>query len=98
MSRLTSTEEQRITALQNNRYLSGLDSTILTFLAQNTRLISCGAAEMIVREGQTCPAFCIVQSGRVKIYKNSPSGREMIINVERGMIKIMDWDKLRDWE
>jgi len=81
MRRLTSTEEQRITALQNNRYLSGLDCTILTYLAQNTRLISYDAEEMIVREGQTCPGLCIVQSGRVKIFKNSPSGREMIINV-----------------
>jgi CRP-like cAMP-binding protein len=81
MRRLTSTEEQRIIALQDNRYLSGLDVAILAYLAQNTRLISYDAEEMIVREGQKCPGLCIIQSGRVKIYKNSPSGREMIINV-----------------
>jgi CRP/FNR family transcriptional regulator len=81
MRRLSSTVEQRIEALQNNRYLLGLDEVILTYLAQNTRLISYDAEEMIIREGQTCPGLCIIQSGRVKIYKNSPAGREMIINV-----------------
>ncbi len=81
MRRLSSTVEQRIEALQNNRYLSGLDEVILTYLAQNTRLISYDAEEMIIREGQTCPGLCIIQSGRVKIYKNSLAGREMIINV-----------------
>lgn len=81
MRRLSSTEEQRITALQNNRYLLGLDEVILTYLAQNTRLISYDAEEMIIREGQTCPGLYIIQSGRVKIYKISPAGREMIINV-----------------
>ncbi len=81
MRRLSSTEEQRITALKNNRYLLGLDEVILTYLAQNTRLISYDAEEMIIWEGQTCLGLYIIQSGRVKIYKISPAGREMIINV-----------------
>ena len=81
MRRLSSTIERRIAALQNNRYLSGLDQKILTYLAQQTRLISYDAEEMIIREGQTCQGLSIIQSGRVKIYKNSPAGREMIINV-----------------
>lgn len=40
MKRLPSTREKRIEALQQNRYLSGLDDKILEYLAQNTRLIS----------------------------------------------------------
>jgi CRP/FNR family transcriptional regulator len=81
MKRLSSTADQRISALSVNRYLSGLDESIIEFLAQNTRLISYDAEEMIIREGQPCLGLYIVQTGRVKIYKNSPSGREMIINV-----------------
>jgi CRP-like cAMP-binding protein len=81
MRRLPSTPTQRITALQENRYLSGLDEAILTCLAQNTRLISYEDDEMIVREGGTCQGLYIIQSGRVKIFRNSPAGREMIINV-----------------
>lgn len=81
MKRLTSTREKRIEALQQNRYLSGLDEKILEYLAQNTRLISYDSEECIIREGQPCQGLCIVESGRVKIFKNSLSGREMIINV-----------------
>jgi CRP-like cAMP-binding protein len=81
MRRLTSTIKHRITALQDNRYLLCLDEEILADLAQNTRLISYDAEEIIVREGQACSGLCIIQTGRVKIYKTSPSGREMIINV-----------------
>ena len=81
MQRLSSPQEKRIKALQQNRYLSGLDDKILRFLAQNTHLISYKAEENIIREGRRCQGLCIIESGRVKIYKNSSSGREMIINV-----------------
>jgi len=81
MKRLPSPPEKRIEALQQNRYLSGLDDKILEYLAQNTRLISYDSEEYIIQEGQPCQGLCIVESGRVKIFKNSRSGREMIINV-----------------
>jgi len=81
MERLSSPREKRMTALQHNRYLSGLDDKILQFLALHTHLISYEAEENIVLEGRRCQGLCIIKSGRVKIYKNSSSGREMIINV-----------------
>jgi CRP/FNR family transcriptional regulator len=81
MKRLPSPPEKRIEALQQNRYLSGLDDKILEYLAQNTRLISYDSEEYIIQEEQPCQGLCIVESGRVKIFKNSRSGREMIINV-----------------
>lgn len=81
MRRISSSLENRQSALQENRYLSGLDEDILLYLSENTQLIAYEAEESIVREGQSCPGLCIVESGRVKIYKNSPTGREMIINV-----------------
>jgi len=81
MRRLSSTSEQRIAALRDNRYLSGLDEKILAYLVDRTRLVFFAADEIIIREGQPCQGLFIIQSGRVKIFKNSPSGREMIINV-----------------
>ena len=81
MQRIKSTKDQRTKALQGNRYLSGLDEDILDLLSQHTRLIAYDADEMIIREGQTGQGLCIVESGRVKIYKNSATGREMIITV-----------------
>jgi len=71
----------RFQALQENRYLSGLDDGILYHLADNTRLIEYDPDESIILEGQICLGLNIVESGRVKIYKYSSTGREMIINV-----------------
>lgn len=84
MKRLPSPREKRMEALQQNRYLSGLDDEILDYLAQHTHLISYDSEESIICEGQPCQGLCIVESGRVKVFKNSPSGREMIINVFEG--------------
>ena len=84
MKRLPSPRKERIDALQQNRYLSGMDDEILDYLAQHTHLISYDSEESIIREGQPYQGLCIVESGRVKVFKNSPSGREMIINVFEG--------------
>jgi len=81
MRRISSSNTARIQALQENRYLSGLNNEILSYLAENTRLIAYDADETIIHEGQPCQGLNIVESGRVKIYKYSSAGREMIINV-----------------
>ena len=87
MRRISSSINVRVQALQENRYLSGLDEKFLSRLAENTRLIAFDADESIILEGLPCQGLNIVESGRVKIYKYSSSGREMIINVlEQGGI------------
>ena len=55
MRRISSSLENRQSALQENRYLSGLDEDILLYLSENTQLIAYEAEESIVREGQSCP-------------------------------------------
>jgi CRP/FNR family transcriptional regulator len=81
MQRMPSTLEARNRALRENRYLKGLDSDVLVGLAENTRLLSFEGEESIIHEGQPGPGLFIIDSGSVKIYKGSPTGREMIINV-----------------
>lgn len=81
MHRLPSTQESRIQALRENRYLKGLDNEVLETLAKQTRLLSYASEEIIIHEGQPGPGLFIVETGRVNIYKGSPTGREMIINV-----------------
>jgi CRP-like cAMP-binding protein len=81
MHRIPSTPEMRIDVLRRNRYLSGLEERILAGLADHTRLQSYEVDECILREGSTCLGLYVIASGRVKIYRNSPAGREMIINV-----------------
>ena len=81
MRRLPSTQESRIQALRENRYLKGLDNEVLETLAKQTRLLSYASEESIIHEGQPGPGLFIVETGRVKIFRGSPAGREMIINV-----------------
>lgn len=81
MRRLPSTQESRIQALRENRYLKGLDNEVLETLAKQTRLLSYASEESIIHEGQPGPGLFIVETGRVKIFRRSPAGREMIINV-----------------
>lgn len=81
MRRLPSSREARIRALRENRYLKGLDEEVLRGLAQGTRLLSYDGEESIIHEGQPGPGLFIIDSGRVKIFKGSPTGREMIINI-----------------
>ena len=81
MHRLPSTLEARVQALQENHYLKGLDIEVLENLAESTHLLSYASEENILLEGQPGPGLFIVESGRVKIFKGSSTGREMIINV-----------------
>jgi len=81
MRRLSSSINVRFQALKENRYLSGLDDEILYHLAEHTNLIAYDGDESIILEGQPCQGLNIVESGRVKIFKYSSKGREMIINV-----------------
>jgi len=81
MRRLPSDLEARIEALRTNRYLKGLDESVLDFLAAQTQLQFYQGEESIIHEGQQGPGLFIIESGRVKIYIGSASGREMIINV-----------------
>ena len=81
MRRLASEPETRIKALRDNRYLKGLDNEALEALAEETSLMSYASEESIIHEGRPGPGLFIIESGRVKIFKGSSTGREMIINV-----------------
>jgi CRP-like cAMP-binding protein len=80
MHRLSSVLEQRQKVLRENRYLKGLEENILVYLAKQTHLLAFEQGETIIREGKPCQGLYVVETGRVKIYKISVSGREMIIN------------------
>jgi CRP/FNR family transcriptional regulator, cyclic AMP receptor protein len=81
MRRISSTRNSRILALRQNRYLTGLEDILLAELADHTQLLSFEEDEVIFLEGQPCLGLYILESGRVKIFKYSQAGREMIINV-----------------
>ena len=81
MHRLSSELDHRQKVLRENRYLEELEDNILVYLADHTSLLAFVEGETILREGNPGKGLYIVETGRVKIYKISPSGREMIISV-----------------
>jgi len=53
---------------------------LLARVASVTRRLTVTAGEDVFREGQRCDGFYFVDSGRVKIYRLAPDGRERIVH------------------
>jgi CRP/FNR family transcriptional regulator len=60
----------------------GLDAAELQALAQVAGERRYPAGRTLFQEGEPCQGMFLIASGRVKIYKTSPAGREMTIAVD----------------
>ena len=67
--------------LRSIPYFSGLDEATLRALARVAVRRRYDAGQMIFVEGEPCAGLFIVESGRVKIFKLSPGGREQILHI-----------------
>jgi len=67
--------------LRSISYFSGLDEATLKALARVAARRRYDAGQMIFVEGEPCAGLFIVESGRVKIFKLSPGGREQILHI-----------------
>lgn len=75
----------KITVLSRNPYFATLPAEALEELAQATTLRFYNKGEVIFWEGDDGAGLHILKEGSVKLYKTSPSGRELIIKVfEKG--------------
>lgn len=81
MKRVPASDQQKRKVLHENRYFSGLGERILDELVPHTHLESYLAEEPVFWENNPCRGLYIIQAGRVKLYKLSNQGRELIINV-----------------
>jgi CRP/FNR family transcriptional regulator len=54
----------------------------LTFLAQRAVFRRFAAGELIFSEGESCPGLYVIESGFVKIFKASASGREQVLTID----------------
>jgi CRP/FNR family transcriptional regulator len=61
---------------------SGLEDHELQFLAQRAVPRHYTAGEMIFNEGDACSGLYVVESGNVRIFKSSASGREQVLAIE----------------
>lgn len=59
-----------------------LSEAELAFLAQRAMMRRFSAGEIIFSEGDPCAGMYVVESGQVRIFKTSASGREQVLSVE----------------
>jgi len=79
MQRIPFQSQDCIEALTGNRYFRGLSPALIVELAGHTRLCRCQVDELLLLEGEPSRGLCILRSGRIKLFRNSTSGREMIL-------------------
>jgi CRP/FNR family transcriptional regulator len=71
-------------AIRQCSYFANLDETILTTLAAGTRLVKFERGEVLFWQDEPCAGLHIIESGSVKLFKISPQGRELIVNIFEG--------------
>lgn len=62
-------------------YFAHLDEIALEAVAQSAISRHYGRGEVIFLEGDPCAGLCIIEEGRVKIYKLSQDGREQVVKL-----------------
>jgi CRP-like cAMP-binding protein len=72
----------RVAILQKTALFAELSEQELNYIAQRAVLRQFEPGELVFSEGEACPGLWIIETGRVRIYKSSPSGREQILAVE----------------
>ncbi len=68
--------------LAANPLFAALDEAELSHLTRRTVVRRFAAGEMLFSEGDPCAGLFIVASGRVRIFKTSPNGREQVLAIE----------------
>ncbi len=76
------TKTNSATTLSRTAIFSGLTENELKFLAQRAVLRRFSPGELVFSEGEPCSGMYVVESGHVRIYKSSASGREQVLNIE----------------
>jgi CRP/FNR family transcriptional regulator len=61
---------------------SGLTESELAFLAQRAVPRHYSAGELVFGEGEPCTGLYVVESGQVRIFKSSASGREQVLSID----------------
>src|ERR1044071_1548619 len=82
---IASVLESRVTSgqtLGKVPIFSGLTESELAFLTQHAVPRRYVAGELVFGEGEPCSGLYVVESGNVRIFKSSASGREQVLGIE----------------
>lgn len=72
----------RAPTLRRTVLFSELSEQELNYIAERAVIRHFEAGQLIFSEGEACPGLWIIETGKVRIYKSSPSGREQVLAIE----------------
>ncbi len=75
------TRAEVLRALKMCALFSGLPDGDARLFAREAKMLKLSRGESLFEEGQRADGFYVVESGRVKVYKSSPDGREQILHL-----------------
>jgi CRP-like cAMP-binding protein len=72
----------RLTTLQKTPLFAELENHELAYVAERAVVHHFNPGQLIFSEGDPCPGLWIIESGKVRIFKSSPNGREQVLAIE----------------
>jgi CRP/FNR family transcriptional regulator len=81
MQKISTNQHEKINAVNQIEYFSGLSDHVLSLFETGVKLCRYDRGEIIFWEGDPCAGLHSIARGSVKLYKISPQGRELIINI-----------------
>lgn len=72
----------RFPTLRRTVLFSELSEQELNYIAERAVVRHFPAGQLVFSEGEPCPGLWIIETGKVRIYKSSPSGREQVLAIE----------------
>lgn len=79
---MPATRPTSLQTLQKVPLFADLSDTEIKFLAQRAVPRQFSPGELIFSEGEPCAGLWVIESGRVRIFKSSPTGREQVLAIE----------------
>jgi CRP/FNR family transcriptional regulator, cyclic AMP receptor protein len=79
---MAETKVDPIATLRQTPLFAALNDQQFAFLRNHIVERRFDSGEQVFGEGEPCTGLFVVQSGNVRIYKNSPSGREQTLSIE----------------
>jgi CRP/FNR family transcriptional regulator len=73
---------RRMAVLKNVALFAELSEKQLRYLAERAVNRAFAPDELIFSAGDACPGLYIIETGRVRLFKTSPSGREQVLGYE----------------
>lgn len=83
MQVVSTNQIEKVAALRSSRYFSDLTDGVIEEISLGVSLRRYERDEVLFWEGDPCAGLYIIHKGSLKLFKVSPQGRELIINILR---------------